>query len=102
MLNRGNILGLGVGVPIEHVSITCQRSPPGATWYLMHVDETAIAELLTSHLARNCELRANLEHKGVELDEPRPVDFHFWAFSQRDAAVVARSLYQMGFLLKLL
>lgn len=43
-----------------------------------------------------------LEGKSVPLAEERPVDVHFWASSQRAAAVLGRKLYQMGFLVKLI
>lgn len=47
-------------------------------------------------------MTADLKRKAIDLNEPRPIDFHFWAWTQRDAAVLARSLYDMGFLIRLL
>jgi hypothetical protein len=67
------------------------------------MNDEAITAALHEHEQRNDHLKLDLEQKGVEdLNEPQPVDFHFWAWSQRDAAVLARSLYQMGFLIRLL
>jgi hypothetical protein len=66
------------------------------------MNDEAIKTALHEHEQRNDHLKLNLEQKGVDLNAPRPVDFHFWAWSQRDAAVLARSLYQMGFLIRLL
>ncbi|HWQ54665.1 MAG TPA: ribonuclease E inhibitor RraB [Bryobacteraceae bacterium] len=51
---------------------------------------------------RNADLRQVLLGKGVNLTEQRPVDVHFWAWTQRDAAVLARELFKKGFLVKLL
>lgn len=62
----------------------------------------SIAQELRGHRQRNRELRAKLEGQKVDLAEPRPVEFHFWAWTQRDAAALGRALYQMGFLVRLL
>jgi len=78
------------------------RDPQVITAIVLSVDETAIAEAIHSHAERNRELRAQLLSKGVSLGEPRPVEFHLWAFTHRDASVLARSLFEMGFLLRLL
>src|SRR5215471_5359639 len=78
------------------------RNPQVITAIVLNVDETAIAEAIHSHAERNRELRAQLLSKGVSLGEPRPVEFHLWAFTHRDASVLARSLFEMGFLLRLL
>lgn len=66
------------------------------------MSDEALATALQAHQLRNDRLKLDLEQKGVDLNEPRPIDFHFWAWSQRDAAVLARSLYQIGFLIRLL
>jgi hypothetical protein len=47
-------------------------------------------------------LKKDFEKRIVELDDPRPIDIHFLAWTQRDPAVLAKSLYEMGFLVKLL
>jgi hypothetical protein len=64
--------------------------------------EKAITKEIAGHRERNRELRAKFEERNVDLDDPRAIEFHFWAWSQRDAAVLGRTLYQMGFLLRLL
>ena len=64
--------------------------------------EHELEESLSGHRIRNSGLRQTLNSKGVDLTEGRPVDVHFWAWSQRDAAVLARELYKKGFLVKLL
>jgi hypothetical protein len=66
------------------------------------MSEKAIAKAINGHRERNRELRARFEERKTNLDAPRPIDFHFWAWTQRDAAVLGRSLYQTGFLIKLL
>ena len=62
---------------------------------------TSQAELL-GHQARNAALKARFLEKGVDLMEARPIEFYFSANSQRDASVLGRSLYAMGFLIRLL
>jgi hypothetical protein len=66
----------------------------------MMSEETA--EAILRHRHRNQSLKRLFEEKGINLDEPRPTDFHFWAWSQRDAAVLGKRLYEMGFLIRLL
>lgn len=61
-----------------------------------------IADSVRRHSERNAELRVLLEERGVDLSEPRPIEFHFHAGSQRDAAVLGRALFEMGFLVQLL
>jgi hypothetical protein len=65
-------------------------------------DSEAVANAIECHLQRNLALRENLIQKGVELDAPRNVDLHFWSIDQLDAAMLARSLYQSGFLILIL
>ena len=69
---------------------------------MVTMSRKSIAKQLSGHQERNRELRATFEQKDVDLNEPRPIEFHFWAWTQRDAAVLGRSLYQMGFLVRLL
>lgn len=64
--------------------------------------ENEVQESLTKHRKRNEDLRQVLMRKGVNLTEQRPSDVHFWAWTQRDAAVLARELFKKGFLVKLL
>ncbi len=64
--------------------------------------EDQIQESLAKHRQRNAGLKQVLLDKGVNLTEQRPTDVHFWAWSQRDAAVLARELFKKGFLVKLL
>src|SRR5882724_5444416 len=66
------------------------------------VAEERIVEAIRAHQNRNRALRHRFKRRKVSFDDPRPIDFHFWAWTQRDAAVVGRSLYQMGFLVRLL
>jgi regulator of RNase E activity RraB len=62
----------------------------------------AIKTATNEHRQRNRKLRMDFKLRGVDFDEPRPIDFHFWAWTQRDAAVVGRELYKKGFLIRLL
>ena len=61
-----------------------------------------VAKAIRAHRERNLQLRLRFEEQNVALDEPRPIDFQFWAWTQRDAAVLARTLYEMGFLVRLI
>jgi regulator of RNase E activity RraB len=62
------------------------------------LDEAQIQEGLAGHAARNAELLRNLRDKGVSLDAPQFVEHHFWAKGQRNAALLAKALYDRGYL----
>jgi len=64
--------------------------------------EKTIMNAISEHGERNAALRLRFEARKADLSEPRPIEFHFWAWTQRDAAVLARGLYEMGFLVRLL
>src|SRR5215813_6661528 len=64
------------------------------------ISQEALAVELCRHHERNPELRVKFEQKETNLEESRPVEFYFCARSQRDAAVLGRSLYQLGFLIR--
>jgi regulator of ribonuclease activity B len=64
--------------------------------------EEEIKKLTSEHRERNRELGAHFKAHDVDLLVARPIEFHFWAWNQRDAAVLARGLYEMGFLIRLL
>jgi regulator of RNase E activity RraB len=66
------------------------------------VTEDEIQAAIAGHRARNAELGRVLASKGVELTEKRPVDVHFWADDQHDAALLAKEGFRKGFLVKLL
>jgi len=62
--------------------------------------EDQFAEAMAGHRRRNAELKDTLSENGVDLLHRRPIDVHFWAWSQRDAAILGRELYRKGFLVK--
>ena len=62
--------------------------------------EKRIQESIAGHRQRNVMLRQVLSEKKVNLSEQRPIDVQFWAWSQQDAALLARELYKKGFLVK--
>src|SRR5687768_8614220 len=64
--------------------------------------EEEIQASVAAHNGRNAHLRQLLSDKAVDLRAEREIDVHFWAWSQRDAAMVAQALFNQGFLLKLL
>ncbi|MCZ2153470.1 MAG: ribonuclease E inhibitor RraB, partial [Bryobacterales bacterium] len=66
------------------------------------VSKKSIVEELNSHRERNRELQKTFSERQIDLNEPRPIEFHFWSWTQRDAAMLGRSLYEMGFLIRLL
>jgi regulator of RNase E activity RraB len=53
---------------------------------------------INGHVQRNKALRDSLREKGVELDEMRSVELHFWAFSKQTAVMLAKALYDHGLL----
>lgn len=61
-----------------------------------------IATFIEVHNRRNLEYRDKLIAGGIWLDDARPVELHFWADEQMGAAMLARSLYQSGFLVLML
>jgi hypothetical protein len=62
----------------------------------------AITKAIEGHMKRNLALRAKFEQLGLNFNEPRPIEFQFWARSQYDAGGLAQGLYKMGFFVKLL
>jgi len=60
--------------------------------------EEQIQNAISKHRSRNLHLRQVLLDKTVSLGEARPIDVHFWAAHQRDAALLARELYRRGYL----
>ncbi len=60
--------------------------------------EADIEASIEGHAARNMELLKLLREKGVSVNESRSVDHHFWANSQEDAALLAKRLYERGYL----
>lgn len=61
-----------------------------------------IQRFIEVHNRRNLEYRDRLIERGIWLDEARPVELHFWADDQMGAALLARALYQSGFLILML
>jgi regulator of RNase E activity RraB len=55
-------------------------------------------EQLEDLRVRNKTLLESLRSKRVVLDQHRQVEHHFWAASQKSAALLARELYVRGFL----
>ena len=64
--------------------------------------ETEIRKSIVGHNARNAELLQHIRDKGAAVDEPRPIDHHFYASSQKDAALLAKELYSRGYLVLVL
>ena len=60
------------------------------------------SDALEGHMKRNAALVKELHDRGADLTVPRSVEHHFWAKSQRDAAMFARELYSKGFLILVL
>jgi regulator of RNase E activity RraB len=57
---------------------------------------------LLAHAKRNRELVRVFTDKHVDLDTPRSVELHFWAWGQSNSALLAQELYKRGFMLLLL
>jgi regulator of RNase E activity RraB len=60
--------------------------------------EQDINENIVGQQQRNAELLAVLRDKGVQIDEERPIEHHFWGARQEDAALLAKMLYTNGYL----
>jgi hypothetical protein len=61
------------------------------------VSEAQILDDLAGHGARNAELLRKLRGMGVKLDVPHSVEHHFWANGGRNAALLAKALYDRGY-----
>jgi hypothetical protein len=66
------------------------------------MNEAEIQGSIRAHASRNEELIRRLRTKGVDLGESRSIELHFWAPSQRDAAMLGRALNEKGFLVLML
>ncbi len=66
------------------------------------MSEKEIIESILGHDARNTELLKSLDKKGLDLYKERSIEHHFWAWSQRDAVILAKELYDLGYLLLML
>jgi regulator of RNase E activity RraB len=57
---------------------------------------------LEAHRKRNVSVLKTLEESGAALDEPRAVEHHFFAPTQEAAVLLAKELYDRGFLILML
>ena len=60
--------------------------------------EGEIGERILGHVARNSEIDRHLRKKGVELDQERSIEHHFWAKAHMDGVMLAKELYGRGYL----
>ena len=65
----------------------------------MSVDDSDIQRQLSGHATRNAELLERILDAGHSLDQRRSVEHHFWASGQHNAAMLARELYELGYLI---
>lgn len=66
------------------------------------MNETELRSSMEAHQRRNAELVAHLRTKDVDLRVPRLIELHFWADSHEGAVLLARALYEKGFLILVL
>jgi hypothetical protein len=53
----------------------------------MHrLDESKIQESIEGHRERNRELKKVIADKGIDLEQRRLIDLHFWAFDESAAS----------------
>jgi regulator of RNase E activity RraB len=57
---------------------------------------------LEGHAERNLKLVDIFQQKGVNLDEVRSIEVHFWARGQRNSARLAHELYKRGYMVLVL
>lgn len=62
------------------------------------MSDTEIQALMKKHEERNMTLIEQLRARGVNLEETRSIELHFWASTRQDAAFLARALYEKGYL----
>ena len=60
--------------------------------------ENEIEGIIRGHEKRNVELLRTLRSKGVSLNESRSIEHHFWANTQGEAVMLAKALYDCGYL----
>jgi hypothetical protein len=58
---------------------------------------TDIESLIDDHHGRNRELLKSIASKGVDLNLPRDIDLHFWAFSEDAARNLSQALKARGY-----
>ena len=56
-----------------------------------------IESIIESHHDRNRELLKSIESKGADLNLPRDIDLHFWAFSENAARSLSAALEARGY-----
>jgi regulator of RNase E activity RraB len=61
--------------------------------------EEEIEPIILGHNKRNPELLRALSSKRAALNEARSIDHHFWANSQNEAVMLAKALYDSGYLI---
>ncbi len=64
--------------------------------------ENEIRFQIAGHEERNAVVLQRFECERAPLDEPHSINFHFWAWRQQDAALLAKSLYDAGHLVLVL
>jgi regulator of RNase E activity RraB len=64
------------------------------------LDETTILETIDGNMRRNAELLDVLREKGIALDVSRKIEFHYWAWSESDAAKLKEALIQAEVVVK--
>lgn len=60
------------------------------------LDGTTVQEAIDGNMRRNAELLALVREKGVALDVSRKIEFHYWAWSESNAAKLKEALIQAG------
>jgi regulator of RNase E activity RraB len=66
------------------------------------MSEDELLKRIAAHDARNKALLVTLSEHKVALDQPRGVEHHFYARGHRAAVMLAKTLYDQGFLVLVL
>lgn len=61
--------------------------------------EEEIQNSISENDVRNTELLNDLSSKGVSVKNNYPIEHHFWAGGQLNAALFAKELYERGYLI---
>ena len=64
---------------------------------MTRLSESELIVAVENHLARNRDLKSLIESKGVDLEVPRAIDLHFWAFGEEAAGNLGVALQAEGY-----
>lgn len=64
---------------------------------MLSQSDKEIRDAIAGHDSRNVALKRLLVDKGINCQDPRIIEFHFWSATQIDADSLAKALASQGF-----